>query len=238
MAVMFKFLKSLFSGVPDYVPNPAATPDQKRALACNAVLAHINGDQHEWLQGAPPQDVSAEQVQAVLGASWSIENREDLLGTLSWLESEGHRAEYERIRALFEAKGEFKQDASELIRDDPAMQNISAEDMVAFRNHANGMLGFWQTHRSILGWDLSRAISLCRWGATCGYLTEEEAWQRIAGYAAQLRQAFSSWPELGENYRAGFNFWSDDDDDDEIGSAIKALQDADNANSPWKLNTW
>ncbi len=234
---MLKFLKSLFSGTPDYTPNPAASPQQKRALACGAVLAHINDDQHEWLHGNTPDNVSKSQVQAVLGGAWSIESRESLLETLGWLEAEGHRAEYERIRSLLETKGEFKQDASELLRDDPASANISAEDMVAFRNHANGMLEFWKAHRTILGWDLARAISLCRWGAVAGYLTDDEAWQRIEGYSGRLRESLGSWKELGENYVAGFNFWSEDEDD-EVRSAVEALLDPSNANSPWLLNRW
>lgn len=234
---MFKFLKSLFSTVPDYTPNPSATPEEKRALACGAVLAQINGDQHEWLHGGPPDAVSREAVQGVLAGAWSIQNRDGLLSTLGWLESEGHRKEYERIRTLFETKGEFQRDASELLRDDPAAQGISAEDMVAFRNHANGMLGFWKQHRSILGWDLGRAISLCRWGAVAGYVNEAEAWQRIIGHSGQLRGAFGSWSELGENYRAGFNFWSEDDDDDVV-AALETLRDPKNPNSPWLLNAW
>ncbi len=235
---MLKFIKSLFSSIPEYVPNPAATPEQKWALACAAPLAHINSDEHEWLHGGPPDDVSQPQIQAVLGAAWGIENREDLLGTLQFLESAGHRAEYERIRQLFETKGEFQRDASELLQGEPDAQNITAEAMVEFRKNATGMLDFWKEHRSILAWDLARAISLCRWGAAVGYLQEEEAWQRILGYAGQLRQSLGSWAELGQNYRAGFNFWSDDDDDDDLVHALGVLQDPENKNSPWQLNRW
>jgi hypothetical protein len=167
-----------------------------------------------------------------------VENREQLLETLGWLENEGHRAEYERIRELFETKGEFQKDASELIRDEPWAQNMGAEEVVAFRNRAIGMLPFWRTHGSLWGWDLPRAIWLCRWGALAGFLSEEEAWERILGYASQLRQQFGSWAELGENYRAGFNFWSDDDDDGDVRSALETLQDPKYTNSPWTLNPW
>lgn len=235
---MFKFLKSLFSGIPDYVPNPSATPAQKWALACSAVLTEINGDQHEWLHGGPPDKQSPEHVKAMLATAWGIEDRSSLLETLGWLESEGHRGEYERIRALFKQKGEFKQDATELIRDEPWAQGMDAEEVVSFRNKATGMLDFWKGHSSLLGWDLGRAIWLCRWGALVGFLSEEEAWLRIQSYAARLRKGFGSWAELGENYRAGFNFWSDDDDDSEVADAIKLLQNPEYANSPWALNRW
>ena len=235
---MFKFLKSLFSDRNEYKPNPAATPAQKYALATAAVLGEINGDQHEWLHGDAPDDVVPDAVRAVLESGWGIAGRDDLLQTLEWLETEGHRKEYERIRELFERKGEFKSDASELIRDEPWAQGFSAEEMMAFRNQATGMLSFWKTHRSLLGWDLCRAIWLCRWGSAVGFMTEEEAWQRIFGYAGQLQQSFGSWQELGENYLAGFNFWSDEDDDSHVRDALKVLSDTTHENSPWKMTSW
>jgi hypothetical protein len=41
-----------------------------------------------------------------------------------------------------------------------------------------------------------------------GYFTEEEAWEKIMPAARMLRQHFSSWKELGENYLIGREYWS------------------------------
>jgi Protein of unknown function (DUF1266) len=42
----------------------------------------------------------------------------------------------------------------------------------------------------------------------CGYLAEDEAWEKIMPAAAKLHATFSSWKELGENYLIGREFWS------------------------------
>jgi hypothetical protein len=62
--------------------------------------------------------------------------------------------------------------------------------------------------RSILGWDYSRYIALCRWGYAAGYLSEDEAWAHIIRAARLLQSTFGSWRELGENYLVGREFWS------------------------------
>lgn len=62
--------------------------------------------------------------------------------------------------------------------------------------------------KSLLGWDYTRYVSLCRWGYLVGYLSEDEAWQRIMPKARELQEAFDSWADLGENYLIGREFWS------------------------------
>jgi hypothetical protein len=233
---MFKFLKALFSSESEYIPNPQATPAQKFALATGAVLGEINGNQHEWLYGEP--NPTREAIQAVLANGWGVQSRDDLFGRLQWIETEGHRVDYQRIRSLFERKGPFRQDASELLHGEPWAQNMGGEEMVQFRNRANGMLAYWHRHPSLMGWDFCRGVWLCRWGAAAGLLSDEEAWQRIFAYAQTLQQSFSGWSELGENYLAGYSFWSDDDDDDNVRDALTTLTDPNNRNSPWNLVPW
>ena len=60
--------------------------------------------------------------------------------------------------------------------------------------------------KSLLGFDLCRYVAVCRWGCLCGYLTEDEAWDKIMPVAAKLQATFSSWKELGQNYLIGREF--------------------------------
>lgn len=62
--------------------------------------------------------------------------------------------------------------------------------------------------KSLLGWDYSRYISLCRWRYPVGYLSREEAWDHIMPVARTLQNTFDSWQQLGENYLIGREFWS------------------------------
>lgn len=62
--------------------------------------------------------------------------------------------------------------------------------------------------KSIAAWDYDRYISLCGWGYIAGYLSEEEAWQRIMPAARLLQKTFESWIDLGKNHVVGREFWS------------------------------
>jgi hypothetical protein len=62
--------------------------------------------------------------------------------------------------------------------------------------------------KSLLGWDYSRYIMLCRWGYLLGFLSEHEAWDKIWPAAQLLQRTFASWSDLGINYLIGRQFWS------------------------------
>lgn len=62
--------------------------------------------------------------------------------------------------------------------------------------------------KSIAGWDYARYVSLCGWGYIAGYLTEDEAWQRIMPAARRMQSTFDSWEDLGNNHVVGREFWS------------------------------
>ena len=62
--------------------------------------------------------------------------------------------------------------------------------------------------KSLVGWDMIRYIHLCRWGALAGYMSEEEAWNRIKPVAQKLQKTFDSWEDLGDNYLIGRRFWN------------------------------
>jgi len=61
---------------------------------------------------------------------------------------------------------------------------------------------------SLVGWDYSRYIMLCRWGYMLGFLTEDQAWRWIMPVARTIQGGFRSWAELGDDYLAGREFWS------------------------------
>jgi hypothetical protein len=116
------------------------------------------------------------------------------------LDEEGHRQAFavvgERVSRL--SAEEFQATLAA-----PGMNGNLAHSLLVARDNYE-KLG----HRSLIGWDYSRYISLCRWGYLVGSLTEEEAWQRVMHAAQIIQGTFASWRELGENYLIGRDFWS------------------------------
>lgn len=64
----------------------------------------------------------------------------------------------------------------------------------------------WGSEKGIAAWDLCRGSSLAQWGYTAGYLTYGEAMDAAAGFARELRETFSSWDEVYENFADGY-YW-------------------------------
>ena len=93
--------------------------------------------------------------------------------------------------------------------------------------------------QSLVAWDYARYISLCREGYSVGYLSEDEAWQRIIYAARILQRTFGSWQELGENYLIGREFWSLAQTQKD-GQAMRTIYSRllSNSNSPWNRIPW
>ncbi len=93
--------------------------------------------------------------------------------------------------------------------------------------------------KSLLSWDLVRYIALCRWGYVAGYLSEDEAWQRIMPIARKLQKNYHSWKRVGDNYIIGRKFWSYTQtmkNGDEYINALNYL--CADKSSPWRTLPW
>jgi hypothetical protein len=58
-----------------------------------------------------------------------------------------------------------------------------------------------------LAWDYCRLVWVGGVSYVAGYLTEEEAWQRILPAARAIQSDYSSWREMGEDYLRGRQHW-------------------------------
>jgi len=189
-------------------PSPEAHPsplhlfvNQKEwALASSAILMEVNNQRHDLLGGEFRSARNIETRLMMLRSWWSIENREDLLGTLSWLMDEGHRKEFtETGEMLFTLSPE-----------EVASCVANAQNDEELLHQFEIVREFYPRlgNKSLLAWDLGRYIALCRWGYFVGFFTEEEAWAKIMPAARMLRQNFASWGEMADNYLLGREYWS------------------------------
>ncbi len=94
-------------------------------------------------------------------------------------------------------------------------------------------------NKSLLAWDLSLYICICRWGYLAGYLDDEQAWELIMPKAKLIQQEFTSWNDFAENYMQGRKIWDQsayERDKDLFERAIRRLNQ--NKRSPWNEYAW
>lgn len=170
------------------------------ALATCALLTESNGGRHDLLGGFEPSDKNAAAVRQLLAQWWGIENRDQLLETLAWIEAGGHRRSFDELAAYVSiATPEQMQQLVGSTGGDPELQN-QIDVAVAQGSRLAG--------KSISGWDYGRYVWLCGQGYTGGYLSDAEAWSRIMPAARAMQSTFDSWQDLSSNYLAGRSFWS------------------------------
>ena len=171
------------------------------ALGCGAMLMERNFSRHDILAAEEITPRAVRRYKKLLSSWWDTHNRAELLETLVWLDEEGGH------RKLLDTIGrEVSEMSEEQFKSTLAMYGSDVENrqkLIIARRYYK-YLG----DKGILGWDYTRYIAVCRWGYTAGYITEQEAWDKIMPVAGKLQKTFDSWEDLGENYLIGRQFWS------------------------------
>jgi hypothetical protein len=91
--------------------------------------------------------------------------------------------------------------------------------------------------REHLAWNLCRYIFLARTGYTAGYLSSDEAWQKIPPIAQRIQRSYHSWEELEGDYLA----WREKGHwvgAPAFRSIYKLMLCKDDPNSPWNISPW
>jgi hypothetical protein len=187
----------------DRIDRKKNTLSQKQlwAVACPALLDEMNRDNHDQLatQELTPRNREAKKLS--LQQWWNVNNRDDLLKSLKWIEEGGHRQYFAKLgQALNENNTDKLYKLQTMLRQDDA-EFVQTSDVCSKNYKKFGA-------KSLIGWDYCRYIDLCRWGYLAGYLTEDEAWNRIMPAAKLLQKTFGSWADLGTNYMVGRQYWS------------------------------
>lgn len=212
-------------------PAPLTGTQKAWALAASALLTESNMGHHNTLAESDltPGQIRAEKQS--LSQQWGIEDRTSLLLALSALDQAGHRSAFATIGQR--VSGLSEQDLQAVLASVRGDKDATHGVTVARKYYQR--LG----DKSLVGWDYSRYISLCRWGYSLGYLSAEEAWQGIMHAARIIRNTFSSWRELGENYLIGREFWSYEQTQQD-GKFMREVCDRllSDAHSPWNRIPW
>jgi TPR repeat protein len=216
----------------DWRIHPVEKPGTARywALAVSALLVEMNHGQHERL-GTFSRDHEKyrRNIAWLMFNSWGISSRADLFEKLEGLQTRGHRSQFDAIAAALEAEKNGDRNPIQRLR----RQGVSAYRINLVKKEASRLKS-----RSLLGFDYSRYVTLCRWGYLVGYLSEEEAWERIMAAARILRKTFDSWEDLSNNYLVGRRFLSVSMTADSEAFSEKASIMLINRNYPWKECPW
>jgi len=211
---------------------PPGTP-KAWALATTALLIEVNKERHDLLGGRELSRKNIQRARNLLSKWWGVNNRQDLLTALSWVEKEGHRKDCIATGTFVASLGD--QDYADLVdKLEQAQDKEGLHRVRILREYFEELGG-----KSLIGWDFARYIALCRWGFAARYMSEDEAWERIMPVAEKLQATFGSWEDLGENYVIGREYWSHEETS-KTGELMltahkRLLSDPE---SPWMLNPW
>jgi hypothetical protein len=181
------------------------TKPQLWAISLTGIMTEINNSNRNALYASTMDERGRDTWRNTLSRDWGITTRAELFETLDSLETGGHAASFREIQEIIR----------ELLK---AGDNSSAVSTVFNRyewdvtkyNRFMFVAANWNEYEylTIKAWDLGRSISLCRWGYNAGFITENEAWERIFRIAKIIQPLYRSWEEYGYDYFMGRIFWA------------------------------
>jgi hypothetical protein len=211
----------------------AVTPKspQAWALATTAMIFEMNSHRHDLLAGTVATPDGEQSGKRLLSQGWDVNNRDELLKMLNWLQFGGQRTEFEELGRRVDALTDQKFATLEAA----AQSNPLALNRFEIVRKNHRVLA----QKGILAWDLMRYIALCRWGYLAGYLSETEAWDRIMPAALRLQQTFASWQDLQSDFLIGREYWSLEQTQLK-GARFRAIYERfiQDPGSPWNANPW
>lgn len=193
------------------------------ALLTVAMIDLVNGD----APGVFGSGRSQRQADDRLSRDYGVENRADVIAFLDQLSAAGDRKQFDELAAQVGDMPEtdFQNWIASQV---PDPVPIVRAKLVRRAKTAK---------QNILAWDLCRRIHVASLSATAGYLTADEAWQRIRAAAEQIRNHFGSWQEMGQSFMLGFQFVTCGQGYRYI-PLLKHLCNPSETNSPWALHPW
>ena len=168
------------------------------AIALSAQMFSKNYEGIYSLPGQIPSEENITKEKNMLRDSWGIVSRETLLAQIERLLAAGHNGQWQMYRKIIaNAPPGSKFSAA------AGPQQSAADKRWAVVKEYCPTFG----DRGIRGWDLVRAICLCRWGAKVGYITEDEAYAHMLPIARLVQKTYSGWNQMSSEYLIGRKFW-------------------------------
>ncbi|MDL2229965.1 DUF1266 domain-containing protein, partial [Treponema sp. OttesenSCG-928-L16] len=195
------FFEDVNVAVRKYTPNPnRLSARQQWAIALTGIMTERNGDQHDMLSFSDMNEKNIAGWVELLRRDWKVGNREELLAMLEETEHNGIKEALKTVKEIVQDNTNFS------IIDIFNKHRVNSR----YYNYLKFTVLNWGLYkdRTITAWDWGRCISLCRWAYGAGYISEEEAWEKIFYYAEKIKPLYASWQEYGLDYYLGRIFWA------------------------------
>ncbi len=213
-----------------------------RAVICGANLSMLNNTSLNTLTTLVDERTKEDSLQ-MLEAHWNIDNRASLLKTIQWLEDGGHRGYFQKIWQILQQipKEEWTisttKVATFLANDgaDPERVKEYTENLLEGLTYLKSLeIISESTRMDCTSWDLARAINLLRWGYDVGFISKDEALNKIRKYAQSITATYDSWMAVSIGYILGFIMWNCDQYQLNI-MLHNHYQLLNDSKSPWQL---
>ncbi|MDZ4837007.1 MAG: DUF1266 domain-containing protein [Candidatus Melainabacteria bacterium] len=168
--------------------NAEKDPARRFMLACSATMFEFNTQGFESLTGRILNSKNVAEERRTLKSYWGITNRDELLRMIESHSNNGHNQSWRELRKKL-----------------PQIPSTDTTPKVKLMRKYGDKFG----DRGILAWDLSRNISLCRWGCAAGYIGKDEAFELMRPFAKRIQKAYSGWKQFVTEYFIGREFWND-----------------------------
>lgn len=162
--------------------------------AMGSVLIYLNDGNPYYFGGYKATEDNKNAAVNILSQSWNINSRSDLLMQIQSLLKQGDRKAFRKEAKEMNAMS--KKDLK------TAMKQLSGELLT----HYEMVQYNWETwkKKGLLAWDMCRISHLVQWGYVAGYLSCEEAQALMEPVAKQLKDNFTSWEEVQNNWLDGY----------------------------------
>ena len=183
---------------------PTSTPmespeDQSSNLgawtrAMGSVLIELNEGNPYIFGGYEKTEDNKAGAVKILQSSWNINSKKALLQQIQNLLKSGDRAAYQ-----VEAKDMAAMPKNKL---KTAMKQLSGDLLI----HYQLVQYHWKTweKKGLLAWDMCRISHLAQWGYIADYLTLEEAQAVMEPAIMKIKENFTSWDEVQNNWLDGY----------------------------------
>lgn len=146
----------------------------------------------------------------LLQEMWDVHDRSSALDSIQGLFTTGHRTKFNALKAntqsLYKFKEIFKFDFDE--SEEIQLSDEEFEKLITWVKRANDFV----PKCGILAWDVSRYIHLVRMCFYVGYLSDQEAWQKLNAIWPLVDGKFLSWNEYAQSFLIGRTFWAGSED--------------------------
>ena len=180
------------------------TKAQAWAIALTGIMTEIHNTSHNSLNPTAMNQRWKNNWLTTLSRDWGITTREELLEMLDSMENDGHAASFLEIKdIIYEISGAGSESEVTAILKKYEWNQAKYNRFIYVINN-------WDKYYNLTlkAWDLGRNINLCRWGYTVGFITEDEAWEKIFHNAKLIQPLYNSWEEYGYDYFMGRVFWA------------------------------